>query len=140
MHRRHRVSARPTVLLAEPDPHVSATAAALLRHRGYAVEVVTSSAAAEARLREGLPDLLVAELLLPGGSGVRLAELAKARSDGGLPVVMLSSLAAPVHADLALLAGADVYLPKPFRASALLAAVAGLCPVPRPVARLAEAG
>lgn len=134
------MSARPTVLLADPDPHVSAAAAALLRRRGYAVECVASCLEAEARVREGLPDLLIAELLLPGGSGVRLAELAKARSDDALPVVMLSSLAAPVHADLALMAGADVYLPKPFRASALLAAAARLCPVPRPVARLAEAG
>ena len=134
------MSGSPTVLLAEPDPAVYPTVTALLRRRGYVVEHVHSGAAAEARLREALPDLLIAELLLPGGSGVRLAELAKARSDGSLPVVMLSALSAEVHRDYALAAGADVVLPKPFRASALLAAAWRLCPVARPVARFAEAG
>lgn len=130
----------PSVLLAEPDPSVRDAVSALLRRRGYAVTCVASYAAAEARLRDALPDLLVAELLLPGGSGVRLVELAKARSDDRLPVVLLSALAAPAHHDYARAAGADVVLPKPFRASALLAAAVRLCPVVRPKARLAEAG
>jgi two-component system phosphate regulon response regulator PhoB len=127
-------------LLAEPDPAVYQVVSSLLRRRGYAVDHARSGCAAEARLRETLPDLLIVEFLLPGASGARLAELAKARSDGRLPVVMLSALSAGVHRDYALAAGADVVLPKPFRASALLAATWRLCPAPRPVARFAEAG
>jgi two-component system, OmpR family, phosphate regulon response regulator PhoB len=135
------VSGTPSVLLAEPDPAVYQVVSSLLRRRGYVVDHARSGGEAEARLRETLPDLLVAEFLLPAGSGVRLAELAKARSDARLPVVMLSALAAPIHRDYALAVGADVYLPKPFRVSALLAAAWRLCPVPpRPIARFAEAG
>lgn len=134
------MSARPTVLLAEPDPAVSRTVAALLRRRGYAVEHVRTAAEAEARLHESLPGLVVVEFLLPGGSGARVAELAKALSDDRLPVVVLSALAAGAHHDYARAAGADEVLAKPFRASALLAAAGRLCPVPRPVVRLAEAG
>ncbi len=134
------MSARPTVLLADPDPAVSSAVTAFLRRGGYAVEHARSGAEAESRLHESLPDMLIAEFLLPGGSGTRLAELAKVRSDGRLPVVLLSALTAPIHRDYALAAGADVVLPKPFRASALLAAVWRLCPAPRPVARFAEAG
>ena len=134
------MSARPTVLLAEPDPAVHQVVSPLLRRRGYAVVHARSGAEAEAFLRESLPDLLIAELLLPGGSGARLVELAKAQSDGTLPAVMLSALAADAHRDYALAAGADEFLAKPFRASALLAAAWRLCPVPRPVAHFAEAG
>lgn len=134
------MSGSPSVLLAEPDPAVSDPVTALLRRRGYTVECAQTVAEAEARLRDSLPDLLIAELLLPGGSGTRVAELAKARSDGHLPVVMLSVLSRPVHRDYALAVGADVYLSKPFRASALLAAAWRLCPVARPVARFAAVG
>jgi DNA-binding response OmpR family regulator len=135
------VAGSPSVLLAEPDPSVADPVTTLLRRRGYVVAHARTAAEAEARLGESLPDLLIAEFLLPGGGGARLAELAKARSDARLPVVMLSALAAPIHRDYALAVGADVYLPKPFRVSALLAAAWRLCPVPpRPIARFAEAG
>ena len=132
------MSGRPTVLLAEPDPAVTRTVSALLRRRGYAVECVRNAAEAESRLRETLPELLVVEFLLPGGSGVRVAELAKALSDDRLPVVVLSALTAEVHHDFARAAGADEVLAKPFRASALLAAADRLCPVPS--VEFAEAG
>ena len=132
------MSGRPTVLLAEPDPAVSRTVAALLRRRGYAVEHARTAAEAEARLRESLPELLVVEFLLPGGCGVGVAELAKALSDDRLPVVVLSALTAEAHHVFARAAGADEVLAKPFRASALVAAAGRLCPVPRPV--FAEAG
>lgn len=132
------MDARPTVLLAEPDPAVFRTVSALLRRRGYEVEHVRTAAEAEARLRESLPELLVVEFLLPGGNGVRVAELAKALSDDRLPVVVLSALTAEAHHDYARAAGADEVLAKPFRASALLAAAERLCPVPR--VEFAEAG
>jgi len=134
------VSARPTVLLAESDPAVYRTVTTLLRRRGYEVEHARSAAEAEARLRESLPDLLIAEFLLPGGSGTRIIELAKALSDDRVPVVMLSALTAGVHHDFAQAAGADEVLPKPFRASALLTAAERLCPVPRAAVQFAEAG
>lgn len=134
------MSDSPSVLVVEPDPAVRSAVAALFRRRGYAVDVVATAAAAETRLRDALPDLLVTELLLAGGSGIRVVELAKARSDDRLPVVMLSSLSAAAHRDYALAAGADVYLPKPFRASALLAAAWRLCPVPQPRVRFAGVG
>lgn len=133
------MSARPTVLLAESDSAVYRTVTTLLRRRGYEVEHARTAAEAETRLRDALPDLLVAEFLLPGGSGVHVTELAKALSDDRLPVVMLSALTAGVHHDYAQAAGADEVLPKPFRASALLAAVARLCPVSQPVVQFAEA-
>lgn len=134
------MSGRPTVLLAEPDPAVHRAVSTLLRRRGYAVEHAATAAEAEARLRESLPDLLVVEFLLPGGSGVRVAELAKALSDDRLPVVVLSALTAEVHHEFARAAGADEVLAKPFRASALLSAADALCPAPLVAARFAEAG
>jgi DNA-binding response OmpR family regulator len=134
------VTSSPSVLLAEPDAKVRDAVTVLLRRRGYEIVHAHTAAAAEARLRESLPDLLIVELLLPGGSGTRITELAKARSDDRLPVVMLSALSAAVHCDYALSFGVDVYLPKPFRASALLAAAWRFCPVARPKARFAEAG
>ncbi len=126
------MTSSPSVLLVESDLTVRNAVTTLLGQCGYAVECARTGVEAELRLRNFLPDLVVVELLLPNGSGLRVAELAKTRSDGRVPVVMLSGLTAPVHRDYALAAGVDVFLPKPFRASALMAAAGRLCPVSHP--------
>ncbi len=119
-----------SILLVDDDPDVAEISAQLLGAEGYAVTRSQSGAAALALLDQGLaPDLLIADLAMPGISGLRLAALARARRPG-LPVLLATGY---VNDDPeAGFGGAEnpgyPVLEKPFRADALLAAVRALLP------------
>ncbi|MGB0671785.1 MAG: response regulator, partial [Rhodospirillales bacterium] len=87
----------------------------------------------EARAAAMPVNVIIADYLMPGRTGADLVRDLKARSDGGPPVVMLSSV--PVSEVKRALAdrSADAYLTKPVRQTALfeaLARVLGLEPKP----------
>jgi signal transduction histidine kinase/chemotaxis response regulator CheB len=88
--------------------------------------VVQARDGAEAleRARCDLPDLIVADVMMPGVDGLQL--LRSARSDSRLesvPVVLVTAQAGEDAAVEALLAGADDYIVKPFSSRELLARV-----------------
>ena len=130
-----------TVLLVADEPDLREAASLALQRRGYRVHTAADAPAAEAALAGGLPDLLVAEMMLPGASGFQVVRLVAERSDGRVPVVMMSAAASPPHRDYAFAAGADVFLAKPFSLAELARTAEELCPMPapRPVS-LAAAG
>jgi signal transduction histidine kinase len=78
-----------------------------------------------ARVRKSPPDLLIADLMMPGLDGLSL--LRALRDDpkcADVPVMVLSARANEDASVDALTAGADDYLPKPFSARELIARVA----------------
>ena len=108
-----------TVLLVEDDPLVREAAAAALRQEGYTVLAADSPEEAirlAASASDGC-DLLITDLILPGMSGRRLAELLVARRPH-LPVLYVSG-----YADVAPPALGPAFLPKPFAPADLLRAV-----------------
>jgi chemosensory pili system protein ChpA (sensor histidine kinase/response regulator) len=86
-------------------------------------------------MARGLPDVVVVEMLLPGQSGFQVAVLAKAWSDGRVPVVMLADLAGGAHRDYALALGIDLFLARPHSPGEVVAAVEALCPLAAPPRR-----
>lgn len=74
---------------------------------------------------EGPFDMLICDFMLPGISGLDLIERVRARGYGTLPILMISGHASQVR-ERAKLAGADVFLNKPFTLSQLRSAVATL--------------
>jgi DNA-binding NtrC family response regulator len=104
------------VLVVDDDNHVREHVSELLRSMGY--EVLTASSASDAlelmdRTRE--PDLLLTDIMMPGGmNGRNLADEACARFPS-LPVIFMSG-----YADSSLLSDGMVrqnenFLAKPFR-------------------------
>jgi CheY-like chemotaxis protein len=68
------------VLLVEDNPDVRSLLAEVLKAGGYDVEDVWSFGEAKERLREREFDLLVSNVLLPGGgTGAELAAIARAK-------------------------------------------------------------
>ena len=116
-----RAAAPATILLVDDDPAVRATAFMLLTDAGHRVQEADSAAAAlDALDSGGAFDLLLADIAMPGGSGVELAEAVRARRPG-LPTLLMTG-----YADEGVLspaAWAEV-LRKPFDTAELLAAVA----------------
>lgn len=90
----------------------------------WTVETATDGLLALAKLRKSPPDLLIADIMMPGLDGLSL--LGAIRNDpklAELPVMVLSARANEDASVESLTAGADDYLPKPFFAKELTARV-----------------
>jgi PAS domain S-box-containing protein len=92
----------------------------------YAVQLAADGAAALASVAAGRPDLVIADIMMPGLDGMAL--LRRLRADpatAAIPVIFLSARAGDEARVEGLSAGADDYLVKPFQARELLARVEG---------------
>jgi signal transduction histidine kinase/CheY-like chemotaxis protein len=98
----------------------------------YDVEAVSDGEAALACIGRQLPELVLADIMMPRLDGLEL--LARLRSDSRtrtLPIILVSARAGVEMRAEGLAAGADDYLIKPFTARELLAKVAGTITVAR---------
>ncbi len=112
------------MLIADDNADMREYLARLLSTAGYQVTPLTDGQAALEAVRRDLPDLVLADVMMPGLDG--LALVAALRADprtASVPVVFLSARAGEDAAAEGLQAGADDYLPKPFSAVELLARV-----------------
>ena len=102
------------ILLVEDDADLLSLLAEVLEDEGYRVTAASRRENARAALRKGDVDLLIADSVLRGGNG---DDVAKAAGRRGLPIIMMSG--EPER--IARLSGGPLpFLPKPFRAAALL--------------------
>ncbi len=109
------------VLLVDDEDEVRASTADMLEELGYRVLEAGSGEAALALVAEGIaPDLLLADYLMPGITGVELARALREKLQG-LPVLIVSGYAEDegIEPDLP-------RLPKPFRVADLAASIEGL--------------
>jgi PAS domain S-box-containing protein len=114
----------PRVLLADDNADMRDYIQRLLREN-YEVETVADGEAAFQRARQLLPDLILADVMMPRLDGFGL--LKRLRSDHTLksvPVILVSARAGEEARIEGLEAGADDYLVKPFSARELTARVA----------------
>jgi two-component system response regulator MprA len=112
------------VLVVEDDVDIADVLRRSLRNEGY--EVKTSADGAEALdVAAGfVPDLVVLDLGLPGMDGVEVCR--RLRSDGDVPILMLTARAETEDRVTGLDSGADDYLVKPFERKELLARIRAL--------------
>jgi two-component system OmpR family response regulator len=113
------------ILLVEDEPRIVADVVALLEAAGYVVETAPDGEQAWFRGDTEDYDLIVLDLGLPKMDG--LAVLKRWRAAGRVtPVLVLSARGTWAERVEGIDAGADDYLPKPFRSEELLARVRGL--------------
>jgi len=123
------------LLLVEDDPELAAVLASGFAEHGHQVVRAESFAAARTRLRLGTFDVIVLDVMLPGGSGTQLCR--EVRSEGvATPILMLTARDTLDDRVLGLEVGADDYLTKPFAFRELVARVGALAR--RPPALLPE--
>jgi DNA-binding response OmpR family regulator len=92
-----------------------------LEYEGFTVETVQDGPAALVSFDARRPDLVVLDLNLPGLDGLEVCKRLRQRSD--VPIIMLTARGEVDERVEGLEAGADDYLPKPFRFKELLARV-----------------
>jgi len=130
------------ILLADHSPHAQRMGERILRDEGYEVVTVTDGETALLRLKDLAPDLILADIMLPGRNGYEVCEYVK--TSGKYPQTRVVLTAGPVAAfeeARAQTAGSDGFVRKPFEASLLLNTVQPLIEKPdKPAAPRREPG
>jgi CheY-like chemotaxis protein len=112
-----------TVLVVEDEPAVRAVVVRSLERGGFRVLQASDAAAAlQVADREGRPDLVLTDLMMPGIGGAELARRLKARWPG-LPVLFMSGYSAEDLRRQGLVDPEGVIIQKPFKPDALLKSV-----------------
>jgi DNA-binding response OmpR family regulator len=109
------------VLVVDDDRPVQNSLRRLLALRGYHVHAVPSAEEALAYLRRERVDLMLLDLSLPGRDGLSLCR--QVRSRWHFPIMVISARSDTDDKIVALEAGADDYITKPFDPPEILARV-----------------
>ena len=107
------------VLVIEDEPGIRAVLRVLLTAEGYRCIEADTALRAEIEARSHKPDLLLIDLGLPDGDGLKV--IRRVREWSPVPIVVLSARTMEEQKIAALDAGADDYVTKPFSAPELLA-------------------
>jgi CheY-like chemotaxis protein len=109
------------ILLADDSPHAQRMGERILREEGFEVVSLTDGETSLLRLADVDPDLILADVFLPGKSGIEICRYVK--NDARLRhvrVVLTAGLLEPFDEEEARLAGCDAILKKPFEASKVM--------------------
>lgn len=109
------------ILVVDDDTALAEMIGIVLQAEGY--DTVTCADGSEALevFRAEEPDLVLLDLMLPGLDGIEVCRLIRAES--GVPIVMLTAKSDTIDVVTGLEAGADDYVPKPFKPKELVARV-----------------
>lgn len=112
------------ILLVEDEPAIQELLAFNVAQCGYRATKAGDVDSAMAAINRALPDLILLDWMLPGGSGVDLAR--KLRADArtrDIPIIMLTARSDERDKVLGLESGADDYITKPFSPRELMARI-----------------
>jgi DNA-binding response OmpR family regulator len=113
------------LLLVEDDREIGATLESGLQEHGIRVERAESYKEGRTRALGGQFDLIILDVMLPGGSGLDLCGELRTRGVA-TPILMLTARDAVADRVTGLERGADDYLTKPFAFAELLARIRAL--------------
>lgn len=101
------------VLIIEDDSFLKNLESSKFTHEGFDVATATSKAEVEASLAQGLPDIILLDLMLPDVDGYELLKGFKAEENTkAIPVIVFSNLSDDAELKRLLDAGAADYLVK----------------------------
>lgn len=109
------------ILLVDDDEQIRQLVAKQLRGHGFRVFLAQDGRELRRALDGTQIDLILLDIMLPGGNGLDLCR--EIRATSSVPIVMLTALGSDTERILGLEIGADDYLPKPFNPRELLARI-----------------
>jgi two-component system, OmpR family, KDP operon response regulator KdpE len=110
---------RPRVLVVDDEPQILRALETTLRGAGYDVDTAATGESALTQAAVHPPDAIILDLVLPGMSGADVCR--ELRQWTQAPVLILSAVGEEREKVVALDAGADDYVTKPFGVDELLA-------------------
>jgi DNA-binding NarL/FixJ family response regulator len=115
-----------SILIIDDDPSYRNMMETILLMEGFDVRAASNGQSALTMLREKRPNLILCDIMMPEMDGYGVLDILNGentRSD--IPFVFVTALGQRREIRRGMSAGADDYLPKPFSADELLAAVTG---------------
>ena len=109
------------ILVVDDDVALAEMIGIVLQNEGYDVFFCADGSAALAQFQEHNPDLVLLDVMLPGMDGFDVCRAIRRVSDA--PIVMLTARSDTSDVVTGLEAGADDYVPKPFKPKELVARV-----------------
>lgn len=127
----HPMTPKPTILLVDDEPGITANLAPFLERAGFELAVATNGEAALLQVAASTPDAIILDVLMPKLDGREV--LRRLRQSGNwTPVILLTQVGESTERAMALEEGADDYLNKPFDPYELVARVRALLRRARP--------
>jgi CheY-like chemotaxis protein len=116
------------ILLVEDFADAREIVTNVLRHAGAEVTASASSPEALATLEQGAPDVIVADIGLPGEDGLQFMRKVRARpgEEGRVPAVALTAWGLPRDRELAKEAGYQAHLVKPIEPATLVSVLGAM--------------
>jgi len=115
-----------SILIIEDDPAYTSMMEVILQMEGFDVRTASDGSSGLAMLRERRPDLILCDIMMPKMDGHKILETLKGEQAlADIPFIFVTALGDRADVRLGMSTGADDYLPKPFSAFELLAAVTG---------------
>jgi two-component system OmpR family response regulator len=111
------------ILIVDDDRGIRELIATYLEKNGMRTAVAANGRQMRAELEQGVPDLIVLDLMLPGEDGLTLCRELRAGRFRSVPVLMLTARGEETDRIIGLEMGADDYLAKPFAVRELLARI-----------------
>jgi len=126
-HHGEAVTTAKSILFIEDEEELLRSISQLLREQGYLVISVPRAEDALTELSTHSPDLILADIKLPGIDGFDFFDQVKARKDWkDIPVVFLTAFNSPQAMMYAKKQGAKEYITKPFDFEYLVARIRSL--------------
>jgi two-component system KDP operon response regulator KdpE len=110
-----------TILVVDDEPQIRRVLRSTLSFRGYTISEVSTGEEAVELATKLKPDLILLDVNLPGMSGIDTCREIRRSTDS--PIIMLTVRSAERDKVIALDAGADDYVTKPFGIEELLARI-----------------
>jgi len=110
-----------SILVVEDEPSIAEVVGLYLQRAGYQVQTASDGKIAMSILEEGIPDLIILDLMLPEIDGLSLTRWLRDRSN--VPIIMLTARREEIDRIAGLEMGADDYVVKPFSPQELVSRV-----------------
>jgi DNA-binding response OmpR family regulator len=109
------------ILIADDEPALLDAVSYALDRAGFATARATTGEAAIEHIRHNHVDVVILDVMLPGGSGFEVCQQLRASSD--IPIILLTAREAEADRVAGLELGADDYVTKPFSMAELVSRV-----------------
>ena len=109
------------ILVVDDEPNILLSLEYLMQQAGYEVRSARDGDAALEAMENGLPDLVLLDVMMPKRDGYEVCQAIRARPDWkGVKVIMLTAKGREVEREKGMSLGADDYVTKPFATQELV--------------------
>jgi DNA-binding response OmpR family regulator len=118
---------KPTVLIAEDEDTIVESLGFLMQKEGFIVRVATNGDAAIAMITNGIPDMVLLDVMMPGCDGFEVVRAVRANpASKHVPIIMLTAKTREIDRRKGLELGVDDFITKPFSTRDVVARVKAL--------------